>query len=80
MMPFNKEKIINLEKRIRKVEGSDASLKDWLYDEYIGKNLSTHQISAKLSKRPYNIMISDTCIANYLHHFDIQLRKGPYYP
>jgi len=75
-MNLNAAKILDLEKRIAKVEGSEIILKTWLYDEYVSKNLSTHQISLKLSKRPYNQNISDTCIANYLHHFNIPLRKG----
>ena len=77
-MPLNKKKMISLEKRIIKIDGSDTDLKGWLYDMYINKNFSTHQISLKLSRRPYNTAISDTCIATYLHSFNIRLRTGSY--
>jgi len=79
MMPLNKKKMISLEKRIQKVDSPEIKVRDWFYDMYINKNLSTHQISLKLSRRPYNTAISDTCIATYLHHFNIPLRKGSYH-
>lgn len=68
-------KMLKLEDRLKKVEhNSKLTLKDWLYDQYVTKEKSTHKIASELSAKPYRFEISDTAIATYLKHFDIPRR------
>jgi len=65
-------KLSVLENKILEVNGISA--KEWLHENYVNQKKSTHEISRELTKKPYSLKISDTCIANYLKHYRITLR------